>query len=103
MGAPRVLLADDHALLLGAFEKLLAGECDIVGQVSDGRALVAAAETLKPDVIVLDISMPLLNGLEAGRQIKQKLRARQAGVPDDERGRRSGGRGVPRRRVRRIC
>jgi DNA-binding NarL/FixJ family response regulator len=74
MGRPRVLLADDHTLLLGAFEKLLAGECDIVGQVSDGRALVAAAETLKPDLIVLDISMPLLNGLEAGRQIKQKLR-----------------------------
>ena len=72
MARPRVLLADDHALLLGAFEKLLAGECDIVGQASDGRALVAAADRLKPDVIVLDISMPLLNGLEAGRQIKQK-------------------------------
>jgi DNA-binding NarL/FixJ family response regulator len=71
---PRVLLADDHALLLGAFEKLLAGECDIVGQACDGRALVAAAETLKPDLVVLDIAMPLLNGLEAGRQIKQKLR-----------------------------
>ena len=74
MGRPRVLLADDHALLLGAFEKLLADECDVVGQVSDGRALVAAAEALKPDVVVLDISMPLLNGLEAGRQIKQKLK-----------------------------
>jgi DNA-binding NarL/FixJ family response regulator len=74
MGRPRVLLADDHALLLGAFEKLLSSECDIVGQVSDGRAVVEAAETLKPDVIVLDISMPLLNGLEAGRQIKRKLR-----------------------------
>jgi DNA-binding NarL/FixJ family response regulator len=74
MGRPRVLLADDHTLLLGAFEKLLAGECDIVGQVSDGRALLDAAETLKPDLIVLDISMPLLNGLEAGRQIKQRLR-----------------------------
>ncbi len=74
MNVPRVLLADDHALLLGAFEKLLAGECEIVGQVSDGRALITAAETLKPDVIVLDISMPLLNGLEAGRQIKQRLR-----------------------------
>jgi len=74
MGKPRVLLADDHALILGAFEKLLAGECEIVGQVGDGRALVAAVEALNPDVVVLDISMPLLNGLEAGRQIKQKWR-----------------------------
>ena len=74
MSGPRVLLADDHELLLGAFESLLAGECDIVGQVSDGRALLSAAEKLKPDVIVLDIAMPLLNGLEAGRQIKQWLR-----------------------------
>jgi DNA-binding NarL/FixJ family response regulator len=74
MTKPRVLLADDHALLLGAFEKLLAAECEIVGQVQDGRQLVDAAERLKPDVIVLDISMPLLNGLEAGRQIKQKQR-----------------------------
>ena len=74
MALPRVLLADDHALILGASEKLLAGECEIVGQVSDGRALIAAAERLNPDAIVLDISMPLLNGLEAGRQIKQKQR-----------------------------
>ncbi len=74
MAAPRVLLADDHALLLGAFEKLLADECDVVGKASDGRALVAAAERLKPDVIVLDIQMPLLNGLDAGRQIKQRVR-----------------------------
>jgi DNA-binding NarL/FixJ family response regulator len=74
MQAPRVLLADDHTLLLGAYEKLLAGECDIVGQVSDGRALLDAADKLHPDIIVLDISMPLLNGLEAGRQIKQKFR-----------------------------
>jgi DNA-binding NarL/FixJ family response regulator len=75
MVRPRVLLADDHALLLGAFEKLLAGDCDIVGQVSDGRALVAAADRLKPDIVVLDISMPLLNGLEAARQIKHNLRS----------------------------
>jgi len=74
MSKPRVVLADDHALVRVAFEKLLAAECDIVGQVGDGRALVAAVETLKPDVVVLDISMPLLNGLEAGRQIKQKSR-----------------------------
>jgi DNA-binding NarL/FixJ family response regulator len=68
-----VLLADDHELLLGAFDSLLAGECQVVGHVSDGRALVATALTLVPDLIILDISMPLLNGLEAGRQIKQKL------------------------------
>ena len=74
MSGPRVLLADDHVLLLGAFAKLLADECEIVGCASDGRALVADAERLKPDLIVLDISMPLLNGLEAGRQIRQKLR-----------------------------
>jgi DNA-binding NarL/FixJ family response regulator len=74
MPLPRVLLADDHALLLGAFEKLLASECDIVGQVSDGRALIAAAEELKPDIVILDIAMPMLNGLEAARQIKQRVR-----------------------------
>jgi DNA-binding NarL/FixJ family response regulator len=73
MSRPRILLADDHALLLGAFEKLLSSEFDVVGQAADGRALVTMAERLKPDVIVLDISMPLLNGLEAGRQIKQRL------------------------------
>ena len=72
MARARVLLADDHALLLGAFENLISHECEVVGQATDGRALVAAAERLNPDLIVLDISMPLLNGLEAGRQIKQK-------------------------------
>ena len=72
MNQPRVLLADDHSLLAGAIEKLLAGECQVVGQVADGRALLAATEKLKPDLIVLDITMPLLNGLESGRQVKQK-------------------------------
>ena len=70
---PRMLLADDHTLLLGAFEKLLEPECDVVGTVGDGRALLAAAEQLRPDVIVLDIAMPLLNGLDAGRQLKKAL------------------------------
>jgi DNA-binding NarL/FixJ family response regulator len=58
-------------MLLGAFEKLLSPECEIVGTASDGRTLVAEAQRLKPDVVVLDIAMPLLNGLDAGRQIKQ--------------------------------
>ncbi|HVQ17307.1 MAG TPA: response regulator transcription factor [Vicinamibacterales bacterium] len=71
MARPRVLLADDHHLLLGALEKLLAPECEIVGTASDGRSLVAEAQRLKPDVVILDIAMPLLNGLDAGRQIKQ--------------------------------
>jgi DNA-binding NarL/FixJ family response regulator len=70
MGKPRVILADDHTLLLEAFEKLLAPECDVVAKVPDGRALVAAVQEHHPDVVVLDLSMPLLNGLEAARQIK---------------------------------
>ena len=71
MSKPRVLLADDHTLLLEAFAKLLLDEFDIVGAVSDGRALVAAVATLRPDVVVVDVAMPLLNGIDATRQIKQ--------------------------------
>ena len=70
MAKPRVILADDHTLLLEAFEKLLAAECDVVAKVPDGRALVAAVQQHRPDLVVLDLSMPLLNGLEAARQIK---------------------------------
>ncbi len=69
----RVLLADDHTLLLEAFEKLLEHEYTVVGAVSDGRALLSAAAELKPDVIVLDIAMPLLNGLDAARQLKKTM------------------------------
>lgn len=71
MMRPRVLLADDHVLVLGALEALLTRDCDVVGTVTDGRALIAAAAKLQPDVIVLDIAMPLLNGLDAARQIKR--------------------------------
>ncbi len=71
MGKPRVLLADDHTLLLEAFQKLLADDCEIVGAVSNGRALVTAAATLRPDVVVVDVTMPLLNGIDAARQIRQ--------------------------------
>ncbi len=73
MRRPRVLLADDHKLLLEAFRKLLEPDCEVVGSVSDGRALLAAASKLKPDIIVLDISMPLLNGLDAGQQLKKMM------------------------------
>jgi DNA-binding NarL/FixJ family response regulator len=60
-------------MLAAAVEKLLADECTIVGHVTDGRALVAAAEKLRPDVVVLDIAMPSLNGLEAARRVKKVL------------------------------
>jgi DNA-binding NarL/FixJ family response regulator len=71
MSLPRVVLADDHTLLLEAVGKLLADECDVVAGVSNGRDLLEAAATLRPDVVVLDIAMPLLNGLEAARQLKR--------------------------------
>jgi DNA-binding NarL/FixJ family response regulator len=70
MKKPRVLMADDHSLILAGLRKLVEGECEVVGTVEDGRALVAAAQTLRPDLILLDISMPLLNGLEAARQLR---------------------------------
>jgi DNA-binding NarL/FixJ family response regulator len=73
MERARVLLADDHVLLLDAFEKLLERHCDIVGKVTDGRALLEAAARTRPDVVVLDISMPLLNGLDAGEQLKRQM------------------------------
>lgn len=71
MPATTVLLADDHAILTEALRSLLQTTFTLVGTVNDGRALVAAAQELKPDVIVADISMPLLNGLDAVRQIKK--------------------------------
>ena len=69
----RILLADDHTLLLEAFRKLLEPVYDVVGTVGDGLALLAIAPALKPDVILMDISMPRLNGLEAGRRLKQMM------------------------------
>jgi DNA-binding NarL/FixJ family response regulator len=71
----RILIADDHNLVAELCRRLLEREFDVVGAVSDGRALVRAAATLKPDVIVLDIAMPILNGLDAGRQVKEILPA----------------------------
>jgi DNA-binding NarL/FixJ family response regulator len=70
---PRVLLADDHRLLREAFVKLLEPDCDVVGAVADGRALLEAAPKLRPDVVVLDVAMPQLNGLDAARQLKRSM------------------------------
>jgi len=75
MGRPGVLLADDNALVLEAFKKLLEPEFDIVGTVSDGRALLSVAPGLKPDVIVLDIGMSSVNGIEVGRELNRLLPA----------------------------
>ena len=73
MRRPRVLLADDHQMLLDALKELLEPTYEVVGLVSDGRAVLKAAEKLRPDVIVLDIAMPQLNGLDAGRKLKQSI------------------------------
>jgi DNA-binding NarL/FixJ family response regulator len=73
MGRPRILLADDHAMVVEALRKLLDSEFEIVGTVADGLALLAAAKALKPDAIVLDIGMPQMDGMDAGRQLKQLL------------------------------
>ncbi len=67
----RVLLADDHALIAEGIQKLLEPEFELVGIMEDGRSLVAAVSQLQPDVAVVDISLPLLNGLDASRQIKK--------------------------------
>jgi DNA-binding NarL/FixJ family response regulator len=72
---PRVLLADDHQMLLDALKELLEPDYQVVGLLSDGRALLKAARKLLPDIIVLDIAMPQLNGLDAGRRLKQSLPA----------------------------
>ncbi|TFG43808.1 MAG: response regulator transcription factor [Gemmatimonadales bacterium] len=68
---PRLLLADDHLLVAEALKSLLEAEFDLVGVVEDGRALVEAAAKLRPDVIVADITMPHLNGIEALVQLRQ--------------------------------
>jgi len=73
MRRPRVLLADDHQMLLDALKELLEPKYEVVGLVTDGRAVLKVAEKLRPDIIVLDIAMPLLNGLDAGRQLKQSM------------------------------
>ena len=70
---PHIVIADDHTFMADACKKLLEPKYDVVATVGDGRALVRVAATLKPQVIIIDIGMPLLNGLDAGYQVKQLL------------------------------
>jgi DNA-binding NarL/FixJ family response regulator len=74
MTRPRILLADDHTMLLDAFRALLEPEFEVVGTATDGRMLIEEFSRLKPDVVVIDVGMPLLNGLDAGRQLKAQQR-----------------------------
>ncbi|HEY6265593.1 MAG TPA: response regulator transcription factor [Candidatus Acidoferrum sp.] len=73
MRRPRVLLADDHQMLLDALKGVLEPRCKVVGMVGDGRSLLEAAAKLQPDIIVVDIAMPQLNGLDAARQVKHSM------------------------------
>jgi DNA-binding NarL/FixJ family response regulator len=67
---PRILLADDHALVAEGFKRLLEPEFEVIGTVADGRALLRQAPALQPDVILVDLNMPLLNGFDAGKQLR---------------------------------
>lgn len=69
---PRLLLADDHPIMAEGLRRLLAEEFEVVGVVEDGRALVAEARRLRPDVVVADVSMPQLNGIEALARIREE-------------------------------
>ena len=71
----RLLIADDHTLLAEACKNLLEPEFDVVGIADNGRALLQLASELKPEIVILDIAMPQLNGLDAGKQIKHLLPA----------------------------
>jgi DNA-binding NarL/FixJ family response regulator len=73
MSKYRILLADDHALMLEGLSRLLSNDFEIVGTAADGRALLALAIRLKPDVIVLDVGMPEMNGIEAARRLTRVL------------------------------
>jgi DNA-binding NarL/FixJ family response regulator len=73
MKPPRVILADDHKLILDALKNLIEPEFEVVGTFADGLSLLDAAPNLNPNIIVLDIGMPLMNGINAGQRLKQRM------------------------------
>jgi DNA-binding NarL/FixJ family response regulator len=74
MSRPRILLADDHAILREGLVRLLEPRFEVLGAVADGRALIREVERLRPDVVVLDVGMPLLNGIEAATRLAESSR-----------------------------
>lgn len=73
MKRARILLADDHTMICSGFQKLLEPQYEVVGSVADGRALLKSAAELQPDLVLVDVGMPLLNGLDAGRELKKSM------------------------------
>ena len=73
MSKPRILLADDHMLILDGLRHLLERHYDLVGTVQDGHSVVDAARRLQPDLVLMDVAMPVLNGLQAGRRLHEQL------------------------------
>ncbi len=73
MRRTRILLAEDHTMVAEAFQRLLEPRYEVVGIVADGRSLLKVAQQLRPDIAIIDIAMPLLNGLDAGRELKHLL------------------------------
>jgi DNA-binding NarL/FixJ family response regulator len=73
MDRPRILIAEEHTLVAEAFKTLLEPEYQVIKSVTDGRSLLLAAKELKPAIILLDLDMPMVNGLNAGRELKKML------------------------------
>jgi DNA-binding NarL/FixJ family response regulator len=73
MSRPRIVIADDHASMRFVLRQIASAHCDVLGEAADGVQAIEAAERLKPDVILLDISMPVMNGFDAARQIRDRF------------------------------
>jgi DNA-binding NarL/FixJ family response regulator len=91
---PHLLIADDHAVFLETLKSFLEKIYVVIGTVTDGRTLVTDALRLKPDMLIVDVNMPLLNGLDASRRIREQAAERSDHIPDDEGRPQLGGRGA---------